>query len=1223
MLAIIICSVISCISKNVRVVHIPDVVYQFGFFLLASVSLHHYFPHDTMLRIDRRFLWENMQPQTVIIMLLPPLSYECSLKLNSYFFYANFKKILMLAFFVYFVTLLLSGFFFFIYFFEDGAEKWSFSFLLASILASVDPVTTSPVIEDSGAPLRFRMLLEGETTITDGIGLFIVNFIDKYHSGHRVFDSTESAISLWTEFMVNFVLSPLLGWAAGHMVLRILLQSGMPSKLKQMFVLCIVYAIFTAAERAGGSSAITVVSFGMTMTSKKLVWVWLGLFWLLMLLREELGPRFWQESTFFWEMLSSLATCMIFSFSGYKVGMQMLNVQRSSEANDRESQVLMFVSAMFLSLVPIMSRMMAVSIVYNTVEGYTRVGQNEFALMVWGGMRGGVAMLMALMLYNLHQDNFSYQKLLLYTCGCVLPNILFQGTSFGNAVTLLGANMRSTYSRKAAKRLKEHLKRELSVKIVEMRHKVGEFLNGANWNCVDEYITVSLFDAPMGLRKKPSAVSSEPLVGEAPMEVSTDDDDNDQIDCETNEKDVYRTYYGMLLARISNEWERGALSGPTALCINDLLEHAVDDGHLTFDEIQKHVNKTRLSMIEKWIARFLGIFKVGFHHFFTVFVNWLESGMNRRLGQISRRQFEQFANIDHRHRLQSWSRAGEFWWLLSTVLAIGHASVVNCFAFLTVCPACLPALFSIFCLAFCWIAEHVNMISKNWKNPDKLQRSINLSFAIIVLFLVVGEVVIVAWMIWPQQHRYIPHASDLRKSSCFTEGCRWETNVECTTMKIVLVVLSNAVAVIKLIRTVPMVVFYASEQILQRKLRLERIRLSMLNCLQHMTAEMKFSRDLFPTANAYKVALQANHEFNQIIDAMLRIELKSNDGTIDVIPVIKTRQAMRMIGYELDQSVKSLVAEGCTEPESLEKWTSRIEKLREYAENLIDVPASAPIDKLNDVEWIYMLSVTQRSYILLEMSNLIETGNVERIPSHGCIYTEGSCLYYIKRGVCKVTEIQSTHIGTPQMVWHDYYINTGGFIGLKNILNMGKSNKLQPLKNTDTIYRACSDVELIQLTAAQWKKLFKDCPESWRTISMVEQKRRLRADLKRFSRDYCFMTDVEIALEVHKFVEVTKKVTVEVPASNALIPGLALHAILPSGTNVDEFQNIWGPATIIVQPTSPEIVGLYLLLPKPDQSEREHAKSVHMKSNMSLSISSKSPHGPRSPLRSDLTAIKL
>lgn len=101
----------------------------------------------------------------------------------------------------------------------------------------------------------------------------------------------------------------------------------------------------------------------------------------------------------------------------------------------------------------------------------------------------------------------------------------------------------------------------------------------------------------------------------------------------------------------------------------------------------------------------------------------------------------------------------------------------------------------------------------------------------------------------------------------------------------------------------------------------------------------------------------------------------------------------------------------------------------------------------------------------------------------------------------RVTEIQTNQQqGLPITVWHDYYINTGGFIGLKNVLKMGKNKISQPLKVADTIYRACSDVELIQLTSQNLRKLFADCPACWRTISIVEQKRRLRADLKRFSR---------------------------------------------------------------------------------------------------------------------------
>uniref|UniRef100_A0AC34F8Z9 Cyclic nucleotide-binding domain-containing protein n=1 Tax=Panagrolaimus sp. ES5 TaxID=591445 RepID=A0AC34F8Z9_9BILA len=368
-----------------------------------------------------------------------------------------------------------------------------------------------------------------------------------------------------------------------------------------------------------------------------------------------------------------------------------------------------------------------------------------------------------------------------------------------------------------------------------------------------------------------------------------------------------------------------------------------------------------------------------------------------------------------------------------------------------------------------------------------------------------------------------------------------------------------------------MTIFIASDMVEQRKYKLERIRLSALNLLQHMTGEMKFSKDLFPTTKDYNLALKVNHDFNQIIDAMLR-------------------QAMRMVGFELNQSITNLSDAGFTEPESRDKWLHRIELLKDLADNLIDVPSAASVDKLRDVDWIYLLPFEQQEYVVQKLSEFIETGNLEIVSKQVCIYTHGTHFFFIRKGICKVTEIQNVK---RHRICHDYYIYDGSFIGIKNIFKMGKNgNKFQPLKNLETSFRACTDVELVKIEATKLQKLFQDVAECWGTISMVEQKRRLRADLKRVSSEYGLMTDAEIAHETLTFYEVRGKKILSLGVGKVFIPGIALHVIAHPEGRIDEFRNVLGPANVTIQPITPEIVGLYLELIRPDMSERKMKSSM-------------------------------
>uniref|UniRef100_A0A914Z9Z4 Cation/H+ exchanger domain-containing protein n=1 Tax=Panagrolaimus superbus TaxID=310955 RepID=A0A914Z9Z4_9BILA len=480
---------------------------------------------------------------------------------------------------------------------------------ISAILASVDPATTSPVVNESGAPLRFRILMEGESAVNDGLVFFTIIMVNNFHknNGPELGLTLKDIGTLFESFLECFCLSPIIGIASAQISLQILLFSGMQPRAKQLLLLCIVYFVFFIGETVQGSAAVTIASFGITLSTQK----------------EALEAEFWNEAEAFWELLSTLSTFMIFSFCGYKVGMQVLNLDATEDFE--VARLFFFISAVFLSLVPIFCRMIAFCTIYNIVEPYSSVTLTEFSLLTWGGMRGGLAMLMALTLNNFSGDidDPFYHKILLYTCGCVLPSILLQGTTFSKCVHLFGANLRSSYSQKAAKRLKSHLKSELAIKILELRKSFGEFLSGANWNCVNEYVSKTLFNLQYAKHEK-GYVSAELDDNQTTVE---EDDDISVVDTDKDEnykKDVYRTYYGMLLARVSNEWKRGALSGATALSLNNLIEHAIDEGRLSFEEIQRHVNKIRLSPPGKFFGKLICLMK-----------KWLDYEFNRRLSQVS------------------------------------------------------------------------------------------------------------------------------------------------------------------------------------------------------------------------------------------------------------------------------------------------------------------------------------------------------------------------------------------------------------------------------------------------------------------------------------------------------------------------------------------------------------------------------------------------------------
>lgn len=86
-----------------------------------------------------------------------------------------------------------------------------------------------------------------------------------------------------------------------------------------------------------------------------------------------------------------------------------------------------------------------------------------------------------------------------------------------------------------------------------------------------------------------------------------------------------------------------------------------------------------------------------------------------------------------------------------------------------------------------------------------------------------------------------------------------------------------------------------------------RVQLSALYSLQYLLSQPPVTFHLFPD-NAFKVALVEQKYLNKIVDALIRRTMKQNGEILDLVPVIKTRQAIRMASHTLHNTIASLNA---------------------------------------------------------------------------------------------------------------------------------------------------------------------------------------------------------------------------------------------------------------------------------------------------------------------------
>jgi NhaP-type Na+/H+ or K+/H+ antiporter len=120
--------------------------------------------------------------EQMLIILLPPLIFESSFKMSAFSFTSNFTNIALTTIIAYLLTVVVQALATF-YLFFDVNFTWSRvsndtrsctleqSFLYAAMVGGTDPVAVIALLEEIGAPLSMRAIIEGESMLNDGLAL--------------------------------------------------------------------------------------------------------------------------------------------------------------------------------------------------------------------------------------------------------------------------------------------------------------------------------------------------------------------------------------------------------------------------------------------------------------------------------------------------------------------------------------------------------------------------------------------------------------------------------------------------------------------------------------------------------------------------------------------------------------------------------------------------------------------------------------------------------------------------------------------------------------------------------------------------------------------------------------------------------------------------------------------------------------------------------------------
>uniref|UniRef100_A0A0K0DD98 DUF659 domain-containing protein n=1 Tax=Angiostrongylus cantonensis TaxID=6313 RepID=A0A0K0DD98_ANGCA len=305
----------------------------------------------------------------------------------------------------------------------------------------------------------------------------------------------------------------------------------------------------------------------------------------------------------------------------------------------------------------------------------------------------------------------------------------------------------------------------------------------------------------------------------------------------------------------------------------------------------------------------------------------------------------------------------------------------------------------------------------------------------------------------------------------------------------------------------------------------------------------------------------------------MRLELKENAAEIDVVSVIKTRQAVRMMSYQFEAILNSLKTEGLMPADSKEKWSEVVADLRDGADRILWIPSLSFKDWLYSVKWIRPLRESSRHKVVDILNRALCSSEVRKFECGIRIATDGRSMWFLKKGVCRVTEW--IPLNKCRYRNYDTHVVQGEFIAERNILMSGWTGRRLPLMWTRRRYETTTYCEMVEVSAEIIGEMVKAEPAVYTIVSNNVQAERLMIELRHTKmQDDNDVSNFWTAFQ-SRGKSFTKAEQLTVPEGRVGIVGCWTQITLVSPrAAVDGCLHIRGPADLWVEPADQRAPGI-------------------------------------------------
>ena len=345
----------------------------------------------------------QISPDVILFVFLPTLIFESSLHLDARELRRNLLPVLTLAIPGLLISTAIIGTLVAYFTPIDFAA----ALVLGAILSATDPVAVISLFKQLGAPRRLTILVEGESLFNDATAIVASQIL--LAIAVAGYASTQTIVNGMGDFAFVFFGGAVVGWvlavATGYILGRVeadpLIEISLTTFLAYFSFLIAEHALHVSGVMATVAAALTIGGWG----------------------RSKISPSVHEYMENFWEYLAYVANALIFLLVGLTI-----NLVAVAES---WPMLIWVIAAMLLAraivvftLVPLVGHL----------PGADAINRKYQTVMYWGGLRGAIALAIALSLGDFrYADTF-----VVLVIGAVLFTLIIPGLSIEQLIKYLG-----------------------------------------------------------------------------------------------------------------------------------------------------------------------------------------------------------------------------------------------------------------------------------------------------------------------------------------------------------------------------------------------------------------------------------------------------------------------------------------------------------------------------------------------------------------------------------------------------------------------------------------------------------------------------------------------------------------------------------------------------------------------------------------------------------------